>query len=157
MFAALKLPLILKPPSPSPAGFPGEEHVFLIFLVIYQTWGECFIDVISNTISSAAGSPRASSSSPPPGYPRVSPGAPEELARRLRVAEYFWLTTQASSVWWIFCAKQFWRRRKGGENKSFFHGVSKLFGHWIKNEFEDCGEGNLSLLTTDLTCQSIIM
>lgn len=120
MFAALKLPLILKPPSPSPAGFPGEEHVFLIFLVIYQTWGECFIDGISNTIFSAAGSPRASSSSPPPGYPRVSPGAPEELARRLRVAEYFWLTTQASSVLWNFCAKQFWRRRKGAENKSFF-------------------------------------
>ena len=37
MFAALKLPLILKPPSPSPAGFPGEEQVILIFLVIYQT------------------------------------------------------------------------------------------------------------------------
>lgn len=116
MFAALKLPLILKPPSPSPAGFPGEEHVFLIFLVIYQTWGECFIDGISNTISSAS---RSREQALPP-HPRVSPGAPEELARGLRVAEYFWLTTQASSVWWNFCAKQFWRRRKGAENKSFF-------------------------------------
>lgn len=153
MFAALKLPLILKHPSPSPTGFPGEEHVFLIFLVIYQTWDERFIDGISNTISSAARSPRASPSSPPPGYPR-------ELRKSLLAATrsgIFLINHAGVECLMKLLCQTILEEKKRRWKQVVFQSASKLFGYWIKNEFEDCGEGNLSLLTTDLTCQSIIM
>ena len=153
MFAALKLPLILKPPSPSPAGFPGEEHVFLIFLVIYQTWGECFIDGISNTISSASRSPRASSSSPPPGIPGSSGRACSWASR----SGIFLINHAGVECFMKLLCQTILEEKKRSWKQVVFHGASKLFGYGIKNEFEDCREGNLSLFTTDLTCQSIIM
>lgn len=145
MFAALKLPLILKPPSPSPAGFPGEEHVFLIFLVIYQTWGECFIDGISNTISSASRSPRASSSFPPPGIPGSSGRACSWATR----SGIFLINHAGVECFMKLLCQTILEEKKRSWKQVVFHGASKLFGYWIKNEFEDCGEGNLSLLTTD--------
>lgn len=156
MFAALKLPLILKPPSPSPAGFPGEEHVFLIFLVIYQTWGECFIDGISNTISSAS---RSREQALPP-HPRVSPGIPGSSGRACSWATrsgIFLINHAGVECLMKLVCQTILEEKKRSWKQVVFHGASKLFGYWIKNEFEDCGEGNLSLFTTDLTCQSIIM
>ena len=156
MFAALKLPLILKPPSPSPAGFPCEEHVFLIFLVIYQTWGECFIDGISNTISSAS---RSREQALPP-HPRVSPGIPGSSGRACSWATrsgIFLINHAGVECLMKLLCQTILEEKKRSWKQVVFHGASKLFGYWIKNEFEDCGEGNLSLFTTDLTCQSIIM
>lgn len=153
MFAALKLPLILKPPSPSPAGFPGEEHVFLIFLVIYQTWGECFIDGISNTISSAS---RSREQALPPHLSGI-PGSSGRACSWATRSGIFLINHAGVECLMKLLCQTILEEKKRSWKQVVFHGASKLFGYWIKNEFEDCGEGNLSLFTTDLTCQSIIM